>query len=39
MTIPVMTGATGIIRKSLKKSLETVPEKYSIVSLQQTATL
>jgi len=39
MIIPVMTGATGIITKSLKKNSETVPGKYSIVSLQQTAKL
>ena len=39
MIIPVMIGATGIITESLKKNLEAVPGKYSIVSPQQTAIL
>jgi len=39
MIIPVMTGATGIITKSLMKNLENITAKYLIVSLQQTATL
>jgi hypothetical protein len=36
MIIPAMTGATGIETK-FKENLETVPGRYSIVSLQQTA--
>ena len=31
--IPVIIGATGIVMRSLKKNLETVPEKHSIDSL------
>jgi hypothetical protein len=37
--IQVITVATGIIRRSLKKILESVPGKHSIDSLQQTAIL
>jgi len=37
--IPVTTGATGIVTRSLKKNLETVPGKHSIDSLQKTAIL
>jgi hypothetical protein len=37
--IPVIIGATGIVTKSLRKSLEAVPGKHSIDSLQQTAIL
>ena len=37
--IPVIIGATGIVTKSLKKNLETIPGKYSIASLQKTAIL
>jgi hypothetical protein len=37
--IPVITGATGIVTRSSRKNLETVPGKHSIVSLQKTAIL
>jgi hypothetical protein len=37
--IPVITGATGIVTRSLKKNLEAVPGKHSIDSLQNTAIL
>jgi len=37
--VPVITGATGIVTRSLKKNLETVPGKHSIDSLQKTAIL
>ena len=37
--IPVITGATGIITRSLRKNLEAVPGKHSIDSLQKTAIL
>jgi len=33
------TGATGIVTRSLRKKLETVPGKHSIDSLQKTAIL
>ena len=32
--IPVIIGATGIVRRSLRKNLEAVPGKHSIDSLQ-----
>ena len=35
--IPVITGATGIVTRSLRKNLEVVPGKRSIDSLQKTA--
>jgi hypothetical protein len=35
----VVTGATGIVSKGLKKNLETIPGKHSIDSLQKTAVL
>ena len=35
---PVVSGATGILKKGLKKNLEAIPGKHSIDSLQ-TATL
>jgi len=35
----VIIGATGIVTRSLKKNLETVPGKHSIDSLQKTAIL
>jgi hypothetical protein len=35
--IPVITGATGIVSKSLQKYLETRPGQHSIDSLQKTA--
>ena len=37
--VPVIIGATGIVTRSLRKSLETVPGKHSIDSLQKTAIL
>jgi hypothetical protein len=33
--IPVITGATGIVTRGLKKNLETIPGKHSIYSLQK----
>ena len=38
-TVPVIIGATGIVTRSLKKNLETIPGKHSIDSLQKTAVL
>jgi len=35
--IPVITGATGIVTRNLRKNLETAPCKHSIDSLQKTA--
>jgi hypothetical protein len=35
----LVTGATGIVTKGLKKYLETIPGKHSIDSLQKTAVL
>jgi len=37
--VPVIIGATGIVMRSLRKNLETVPGKQSIDSLQKTAIL
>ena len=37
--VPVTVGSTGIVTRSLKKNLETVPGKQSIDSLQKTAIL
>jgi hypothetical protein len=37
--IPVITGATGIVTRSLRKNLGAVPGKHSIDSLQRTAVL
>jgi hypothetical protein len=37
--IPVITGATGIVKRSVMKNLEAVPGKHSIDSLQKTAVL
>jgi len=37
--VPVLTGATGIATRRLRKNLETVPGKHSIDSLQKTAIL
>jgi len=37
--VPVIIGATGIVTRSLKKNLETVPGKHSIDSLQKTSVL
>ena len=33
--VPVIIGATGIVMRSLKKNLETIPGKHSIDSLQK----
>ena len=38
-TVPEITGATGIVTRSLRKNLETLPGEYSIDSLQKTAIL
>jgi len=38
-SVPVIIGAPGIVRRSLKKNLETIPGKHSIDSLQKTAIL
>jgi hypothetical protein len=37
--IPVITGTTVIVSKSLQKYLETIPGQHSIDSLQKTAIL
>jgi hypothetical protein len=37
--IPVISGATARVTRSLGKNLEAVPGKHSIVSLQKTAIL
>jgi len=37
--IPVITGATGRVTRSLRKNLAAVPGKHSIDSLQKTAIL
>jgi hypothetical protein len=37
--MPVVIGANGIITKSLKKNLESIPDKHSIDSVQMTAVL
>ena len=37
--VPVIIGSNGIITRSLKKNLETIPGKHSIDSLQKTAML
>jgi hypothetical protein len=37
--ILVITGATGIVKKGLRKILKTIPGKHSIDSLQKTAVL
>jgi len=37
--IPVTIGATGIVTRSLRKHLGTIPGKHSIDSLQKTAIL
>jgi predicted homoserine dehydrogenase-like protein len=39
MLIPVIIGATGIVTKGVKKSLEAITGKHSIDSLQRTAIL
>jgi len=35
--VPIIIGATGIVTRSLRKNLETVPGKHLIDSLQKTA--
>jgi len=37
--VKVITGATGIVTRSLRKNLEAVPGKHSIESPQRTAIL
>ena len=37
--VPVIIGATGIVTRSLRKNLDTVPGKHSIDSVQKTAVL
>jgi len=37
--VPLIIGATGIVTRSLKKNLETMPGNHSIDSLQKTAIL
>jgi hypothetical protein len=37
--ILVITGATGIVTRSVRKNLEAIPRKHSIDSLQKTAIL
>jgi hypothetical protein len=37
--VPVIIGATGTIKRRLRKNLVAVPGKHSIDSLQKTATL
>ena len=37
--VPVIIGATGVVTRSLRKSLEAVPGRHSIDSLQKTAIL
>jgi hypothetical protein len=37
--VPVIVGATGIAKRSLRKYLEAVPGKHSIDSVQKTAVL
>jgi hypothetical protein len=39
VVIPLITGATGIVSKSLQNYLETIPGQHSIDSLQNTAIL
>jgi hypothetical protein len=37
--VPITTGTTGIVTRSLRKNLEAVPRKLSIDSLQTTSIL
>jgi len=37
--VPVITGATGIVTRTLRKNLEALTGKHSIDSLQKTAIL
>ena len=39
MIIPVITGATGIVTRRLRKNLEDIPGKHLMDSLQKTAIL
>jgi hypothetical protein len=39
MIIPVVTGATGIVTKGSKKTLEVIPRTHSTDSLQKTVVL
>ena len=37
--VPVITGATGIVTRSIRKNLEAVPGRHSMDSIQKTAIL
>ena len=37
--IQIIIGATGIVKRNLRKNLEGVPGKHSVDSLQKTAVL
>jgi hypothetical protein len=39
MIVPVITGATGIVTRILRRNLVAIPGKHSIDSLQKTAIL
>jgi hypothetical protein len=39
MVIPVVTGATGMVTRNLRKTVETIPGKHSVDQLQKTAIL
>jgi hypothetical protein len=39
VVIPVIIGATGMVTKGLKETLEAIPVKHSTYSLQKTAVL
>jgi hypothetical protein len=39
VTVSVITGATGTVKKGLKINVEAVPGKHSVYSLQKTAIL
>ena len=37
--VPVIIGATGIVTRSSRKNLETIPGKHAVDSLQKTSIL
>ena len=37
--VPVIIGDSGLVTRSLRKNLETIPGKHSIDSVQKTAVL
>ena len=39
MVVPVITGATGMIKERLKKNLEVISGEHSVDSLHKTAVL